>query len=83
MDMKEYIIKQKDETLRLLNSTGLKSWKAVMLYKNYRQHAYIKCQDFTHPEQSKEQWDTFDADTAKNIEKQTLILEQKIWVNKD
>ncbi len=54
-----------------------------MMYKNCRQHVDIKWQDITCPEPSKEQWDAFNADTARNIEKQTLKLEQKIQVKEE
>ncbi len=39
LDRNQYMIKQKDETLRVLDSTWFNSWKAVMLYKNYRQQS--------------------------------------------
>ncbi len=83
LDRKKFMIKQKDETLRVLDSTGLNLWKAVMLYKNYRQHVDIRWQDITCPEPSKEQWDAFKADTVRNIEKQKLKLEQNIQVKEE
>ena len=54
-----------------------------MLYKNYRQHVDIKWQDITCLEPSNEQWDAYKADTARNIEKRKLKLEQNIQVEEE
>ncbi len=58
----------KEETLKVLESPGLNSWKAVMLYENYRLHIAKQWQYITCPLPSKEQWDDYNADTAKNVD---------------
>ncbi len=57
-------------------STGPNQFKAVTLYKNYRQHVNPKWQDVTLPEPSAAQWKAYLTDTAANHEKRKRKKEQ-------
>ncbi len=62
---------------KVLESFGLNSWKAVMLFKNYRQHVAIEWQHTNCPEPSKEKWDSYNANTVSNAGKRKLEKDQK------
>ncbi len=47
----KYIKHAEEENLNVLGSSGLNSWKTVMLFKNYWQHVDKKWQDSPKPSQ--------------------------------
>ncbi len=61
----------------MLEWSGLNSWKAVMLFKKYRQYVTVEWQDVTCPEPSKEQWDAYNVDTVTNAGKRKLKKEKR------
>ncbi len=77
LDRKNYITQSKENKMKVLESPGLNSWKAVMLFKNYRQHVAVEWQEVTCPEPSKEQLDSYNVDTVRNVEKRKQKKEQK------
>ncbi len=79
LDRKNYIM---SKTTNQLISTGLNPFKAVTLYKNYRQHVSPKWQDITCQEPTAEQWKAYYSDTAANTEKRKRRMEQKFEVKK-
>ncbi len=80
LERKNYIM---SKTPKQLISNGLNPFKAVTLYKNYRQHVNPKWQDVTCPELIAEQWKAYYSDTAANTEKRKRKMEQKIEVKKN
>ncbi len=79
LDRKNYIM---SKTPNQFISTGLNPFKAVTLYKNYRQHVNPKWQDVTCPEPTVEQLKACYSDTTANTEKRKRKMEQKIEVKK-
>ncbi len=51
--------------MKVLESSGLKSWKAVILFKQHRLNVAVEWQDIT----CSEQWGTYNADIVGNVEK--------------
>ncbi len=84
--LKEALLERKNYIMskipNQLISTGLNPFKAVTLYKNYRQHVNPKWQDVTCPKPSAAQWKAYQSDTAANTEKRKRKMEQKIEVKK-
>ncbi len=70
-------VSQMQNKMKVLESSGLNCWKAVMLFKNYKQHVAVELQNITCPEPSEEQWDSYNADTVRNAGKVKMKKQQK------
>ncbi len=66
------------KTPNQLISTGLNPFKAVALYKSYRQHVHPKWYDITCPEPTARQWKAYHTATAATTEKRKRKMQQKL-----